>query len=139
MPKLEPIRGKAPSSGLKVRIRSVVGYQWIWELLSRDRHIVATSPRFATREDCEADALRQGEPVEGLRRQSKALGANTRVRPQSAQYLQDDAQLWRWELHAPSGALLAQSKWAFLTREECEADFREHAHATLQQDEPPSV
>jgi hypothetical protein len=113
------------SSGLRIRIRSVFGYRWIWELLGPDRHIVNTSPEFATREECEADALRQGDPVEGLRKAAKARAKRPTADVPSPQYFPDDAGMWRWELRTPSGDVIEGSRWAFLTREECEADFSE--------------
>jgi hypothetical protein len=41
--------------------------RWIWELLAQDRHILNRSDRnFATRQECEADAVGHGQTLERL-------------------------------------------------------------------------
>ena len=39
--------------------------RWVWELLAQDRHVLNRSDRdFATRDECEADALKNGQALE---------------------------------------------------------------------------
>ena len=52
-----------------IRVRhALASRRWLWELLTPDGHVAAASEEFADRDACEADALRQGLPVKGLRR-----------------------------------------------------------------------
>ena len=42
--------------------------RWIWELLASDRHVLNSSERtFDTREECEANALENGQTFEDVR------------------------------------------------------------------------
>ncbi len=124
------------SINTKVRIRSTLSRAWIWELVTRDGHVANASSEFATRNECEADALKQGLPVSGLRRASRvAADADARTAPPTPggwKVYKDDSDLWYWE-HAdePSGNV-DNSRCAFLTREECVSDARKNGYS----DEP---
>ena len=49
-----------------IRVSGPFLSRWVWKLVTPDGHVANQSPPFPTREACEADAKRQGLPVEGL-------------------------------------------------------------------------
>lgn len=112
----------------RIRVRAATfGSQWLWELLTSDGHVAASSPPFATRAECEADALRQGLPVTGLRKGPRARGDKA-VTPQIGLVVSASSRgIWTWKCFDLKGELISTSATGFLTRDECERDAKSHA------------
>jgi uncharacterized protein YegP (UPF0339 family) len=118
----------------RIRIRSTLSRQWIWELVTRDGHVANASEIFATREECESDAKQQGLPVSGLRRSArpKAAPASNRQAAQPWTIHKDTVGLWRWERRDERSEVIAGSTCAYLTRGECLADAQKHGYPAEQ-------
>jgi hypothetical protein len=100
---------------------------WVWELVTADGHVAQQSQEFMKRADCEADALRQGLPVQGLARILRRIRKAARIEKvgPSLMLLEDrSAGLWCWQRVNEQGKALELSTRAFLTRAECVADAR---------------
>ena len=103
----------------RIKVRSTMSRGWIWELLTPDGHVAASSEVFGDRAACEADARKQGLPITGLRKGRQpaakpvAVGLNIR---------HDSRGIWRWECVDQDGSIASASAVAFLTREECARD-----------------
>jgi hypothetical protein len=119
----------------RIRIRSTLSRQWIWELVTRDGHVANASETFATREECEADAKLQGLPVSGLRRSSKvkAASGSNRQAPKPWTIHKDAGGLWHWERRDERAQVIDQSACAYLTQGECLADAQKHGYSTEQE------
>ena len=117
--------GVSPSplmTDTRVRVRSTLMRTWIWELVTRDGHVAAASDEFADRGACETDALRQGVPVSGLRRTSRARAPA--LKPGLA-IASDRYGIWHWKHVGEDGDVIASSDVGFLTKGECERDAAE--------------
>lgn len=118
----------------RIRVRSTLQREWIWELRTPDGHGASTSDVFASRDACEVDALKQGLPVTGLRkgRASKpkpvATGLNIR---------HDGRGIWRWEFIDTDRTVAAASTVAFLTRDECARDAERRAPCLAEESDRP--
>lgn len=103
----------------RVRVRSTLMRTWIWELITRDGHVAAASDEFGDRGECEADALRQGFPVSGLRRTSRVRKKTFKP---GLSIASDGSGIWSWKHVDRDGEVIASSTVGFLTKEECERD-----------------
>ena len=101
-----------------VRVRTTFGFKWIWELVTRDGHILAVSQPFSNRDECEASAHTQQLRVIGGRKLPKPKIAE---RQGPGRHIKNnDGGLWVWEDVSDDGQVVAGSPVCFLTREECE-------------------
>ncbi|HEV7799727.1 MAG TPA: hypothetical protein VGP15_01500 [Burkholderiales bacterium] len=118
------------SINTRIRIRSTLSRAWIWELVTRDGHVANASTEFATREECEGDARKQGLPISGLRRGPRLTAEPKPVRqePGSWKLHKDDSGLWHWQRVDDRAAVVDVSRCAFLTREECVSDARKNGY-----------
>lgn len=118
----------------RIRVRSTLQREWIWELRTPDGHVASTSDVFASRDACEVDALKQGLPVTGLRKgrpakpKAVAIGLNIR---------HDSRGIWRWECVDQDGAIASASAVAFLTRDECARDAERRAPCLAEESDRP--
>ena len=56
----------------RIRVHRDMRGVWVWQLVTPDGHIVRQSEPFGEdRDACEADAKRQGLPIEGLARKKR--------------------------------------------------------------------
>jgi hypothetical protein len=108
---------------LIIRVRSTLAHTWQWELMTKEGHVVDTSPAFAEREECEQDADRQGVPVHGARRLARGIKVAPAARSSAAPWVITKAGrgLWQWESAGEDGVLV-QSTRSFLSKQECIAD-----------------
>ena len=113
-------------SGSKVRVRSTLMRTWVWELVTSDGHVAAASEDFGDRAACEAEALRQGLPVSGIRKSAvvkkKALAPGRLI-------ASDSRGVWHWKHIDEHGEVVASSAVGFLTKPECERDAAARAGA----------
>jgi hypothetical protein len=109
------------------------GTYWIWELLTADGHVVNTSEPFETRDDCEADAVRQGLPCVGLaarrHRVHRTVPITRSPNGPSLDLSCDRSGLWHWQRLDTAGELVEKSMYAFLTKDECIADARKNGYS----------
>ena len=109
-----------------IRIRIALGGLYVWELLTADGHIVSASEGFGSRQECQADARRQGLAVHGEPRRAPAL----RQTPEQPAWTlkRNDQRLWLWRHLGEQGEEIAASSRAFLTKAECVADARRYGY-----------
>jgi hypothetical protein len=108
---------------LIIRLRTTLGHQWHWELITREGHVVDVSPAFGDREECEEDADRQGVPVHRAKRLGRGRKVAPILRSSAAPWVITKAGrgLWQWESVGEDGALV-KSPRTFLSKQECIAD-----------------
>lgn len=115
-----------------IHIRSSMSGHWQWELVTADGHIASESEKFTDRQDCEADALKQGLPLTGLarRRNTKSGIKASAGRGTIAGWTvsRDGLDLWTWKRAATSRDPGASSSRAFLSEDECLADAAKHGY-----------
>lgn len=110
----------------------------MWQLQTPDGHVVATSREFGSRSACEADALTQGLPVQGLSKAKRtAVQEPAQPRPGLRVY-SDRTGLWRWTVADEHGKVAGRSRVAYLTKDEAFRDADVHAPRSipLLQDSP---
>lgn len=115
----------------RIRVRSIFGYKWQWQLVTSDGHIVNASEPFGDRDACEADAQQQGIQVDGLRRKKeKPPPSPTTREPHSKwRFPRDRVGLWQWRRLNDEDQVVEESTRAFLTKDECIEDARKNGYA----------
>jgi hypothetical protein len=110
----------------RIRIRATLSRAWLWELLTPDGHVAASSAQFCQRNECETDALKQGLPVQGLTRTARRKMQAPSATPVGLRVYSDRSGLWRWTVADDVGQVVARSDKAFLTQAEAlgDADLR---------------
>jgi hypothetical protein len=106
---------------MRQRIGVVLSY-WTWDLVSADGETLDSSGPFSSREECCADAARQGLPVSASPYQPGK---------QSWTISRDQASTtWRWECAEESGAMICRSKQGFVTARECIGNARQSGYVS---------
>ena len=115
----------------RIRIKSTLSRQWIWELVTRDGHVANASSAFATREECESDAKQQGLPVSGLRRSARVTAVSSPRRESHKLWTihKDPSGLWHWQQRDERAQIVAESACAFLTRSECVTNAQKNGYS----------
>src|SRR3712207_5317836 len=78
-----------------IRIRTTMDHRWVWDLLTDEGHVASTSEAFASRDECEDAALREGLPVKGLSKAKKGAAKPKKTVP-SGWTVTATSGLWRW-------------------------------------------
>ena len=105
-----------------IRIKRTLSGVWIWELVTPDGHIAASSADFQSRTECEADARKEGLPVYGGRRVFTTPRSASPLSKNSLVICEDSPGLWQWRLTDHGGIVIHASTRAFLSKRECERD-----------------
>ncbi len=108
----------------RIRITKTMSHEWEWHLIMSDGHVAQASDRFATHEQCESDAIKQGLPVIGKRRPKKTAPADPENEDPTARWKfpSDRSGLWKWKRLNSQRQVIQESRCAFLTKAECVAD-----------------
>ena len=120
--------GKPQDSTLRVRVRPTMAHEFVWELVTEDGHVIQTSRPFGDRKACARDAEQHGLVVNGAGSKRSGNGSGKRARDPGWRIARDSSGVWHWEWHAIEDVPVVKSSCGFLTRNECEADARQHGY-----------